>query len=189
MGNPLASACCNPPPSCSRCEKGRGSAGRQGWGQSRRNTCVGMGQLAGVLKLTAFGSQVIEDILVRKSLDSIADEVAQVINGSNIIVWVAVRRPKLKLVLATRMGKQERLLSQNLKVQALTSESDSCYYNWRRISWCCLASSSWRLGRAPLTSSLCSSFPIYPSGGDRGKEGQNLQSGHIFWSLFPDPHC
>lgn len=47
---------------------------------------MGMGQLAGVLKLTAFGSQVIEDILVRKSLDSIADEVAQVINGSDIIV-------------------------------------------------------------------------------------------------------
>jgi len=37
---------------------------------------MGMGQLAGILKLTAFASQVIEDILVRKILHSIADEVA-----------------------------------------------------------------------------------------------------------------
>lgn len=47
---------------------------------------MGVGQLAGIPKLTAFVSQVIEDILVRKSLDSIAYEVAQVINSSDIIV-------------------------------------------------------------------------------------------------------
>lgn len=65
---------------------------------------MGMGQLAGILKCTAFVSQVIEDILVRKSLDSIAHKVAQVINSSDIILRVAVRRAKLKLVLATRVG-------------------------------------------------------------------------------------
>lgn len=47
---------------------------------------MGMGQLAGIPKVTAFASQVIEDILVRKGLDSIAHEVAQVINSSDIIV-------------------------------------------------------------------------------------------------------
>ena len=47
---------------------------------------MGMGQLAGILKLLAFASQVIEDILVRKSLGSIAHEVAQVINSSDIVV-------------------------------------------------------------------------------------------------------
>lgn len=55
-------------------------------GKKGRNTCVGMGPLAGILKLPAFASQVIEDILVRKILDSIAQEVAQVINSSDIIV-------------------------------------------------------------------------------------------------------
>lgn len=59
---------------------------------------MGMGQLAGILKLTAFASQVVEDIFEGKSLDSIVHEVAQVINRSNIIVGVAVRRPRLKLV-------------------------------------------------------------------------------------------
>lgn len=47
---------------------------------------MAMGQLAGILKVTAFASQVVEDIRVRKSPKSIAHEVAQVINSSDIIV-------------------------------------------------------------------------------------------------------
>lgn len=105
MCNPLANPCCNPALSHSGDKWGRGSAGGQDWGERGRNTCVGMGQLAGILKLTAFASQVVEDIFEGKSLDSIVHEVAQVINSSNIIVGVAVRRPRLKLVLAKRVVK------------------------------------------------------------------------------------
>lgn len=86
---------------------------------------MGMGQLAGILKRTAFASQVIEDILEGKSLDSIAQEVAQVKNCFNIVVGAAVRRPRSKLVSAKRVLEQEHLLSPGLEIQALTSESDS----------------------------------------------------------------
>lgn len=58
-----------------------------------------MGQLTGFLKVTAFVSPAVEDILEGKGPYSIAQEVAQVINSSNIIVGVAVRKPRSKLVL------------------------------------------------------------------------------------------
>lgn len=61
---------------------------------------MGMGQLAGILKFTAFASQAVEDILEGQCLDSIAHEAAQVKNSFNIIVGVAVRRPRSKLLLA-----------------------------------------------------------------------------------------
>lgn len=50
-----------------------------------RNTCVGMGHLAGVMEPTAFAGQAIEDILVRQSMQSIADEVGQLKNRSDIM--------------------------------------------------------------------------------------------------------
>lgn len=55
----------------------QGQAGeRFSWEERGRNTCVVVGQLAGFLKLTAFASQAVEDILEGKSLDSIAQEAA-----------------------------------------------------------------------------------------------------------------
>lgn len=71
-----------------------------GLGERGRNTCVGVGQLAGVLKHTAIASEVVEGNLEGKIPDPIAQEVAQVKNSSNIIVGVAARRPRAKLVSA-----------------------------------------------------------------------------------------
>lgn len=59
-----------------------------------------MGQLASILKCAATASEVVEDILEGQIPDPITQEVAQVINSFNIIVGVAVRRPRAKLVLA-----------------------------------------------------------------------------------------
>lgn len=94
MRNPLASPCCNPTLSHSRAAGGEVQLGDRTWGERGRNTCVGLGQLAGIPIPTATGSPVIEDILEGQSLYSTAQEVAQLKNSFNIIVGVTVRRPK-----------------------------------------------------------------------------------------------
>lgn len=79
--NPLVSAFLRPTPSSS-CKRMRSLAGRERW----RNTCVCIGQLAGILKPAALVSPAIEGISVRYGLYSLADEAAQFMNSSDITV-------------------------------------------------------------------------------------------------------